>query len=76
MQSSKGMIKFIRALKLTNRMQGRIHKNIVNAYIKCDGIPIIWKKHDLKIVHDEGYKYNQHCCMRYIHDFTSCNGCF
>ena len=56
MQSSKGMIKFIRALELTIR--------------------ILWKKHYLKVVHDEGYKYNEHCCMRYFHDFTSCIGCF
>ena len=44
-QSSKGMIKFIRALELTNRMKGRNHKNIVNSYLKCDNVPIIWKKH-------------------------------
>ena len=69
------MIKFIRALDLTIRIQGRIHKSIVNAYLKCDGIPILWKKTLLKKSHDEVYKYNQPC-MRYVHDFTSCNGCF
>ena len=75
-QSSKGMIKFIRALELTIRIRGRIHKNKINAYLKCAGIPIIWRKHYLKMAHDEGYKYNQHCRMRYVHDFTCCKGCF
>ena len=45
MQLSKGMIKFTRALELTNRIHGRIQKNVVNAYLKCDNIPILWKKH-------------------------------
>ena len=34
MQSSKGMINFIRAFELTIIIQGRIQKNIVNAYLK------------------------------------------
>ena len=75
-QSPKGMVKFIRALGLTIGIQGRIHENNVNAYLNCDGIPTLWKKHYLKMVYDEGYKYNQHCRMRYVHDFTGCNGCF
>ena len=73
--SSKGVIKFIRALELTIRLQGRIHKN-VNASLNCDGIPILWIKQNLKMAHDEGYKYNQYCRIRYVHHFTSCNGCF
>ena len=54
MQSSEGMIKFIRALELTITIQERIHKNFVNAYLKCDGIPILWKRYYSKMVHDEG----------------------
>ena len=61
---SKGTIKIIKALELTIRVPGRIQKNIVNAYLKCDGLPILWKKQYLKMAHDEGYKYNQHCRMR------------
>ena len=72
----KGLIKFIRALELTIRIQGRVHKNIVNVYSKSDGIPILWKKHYLKITHDRYYKHNQRRRMRYVHDFTRCNGCF
>ena len=58
------MIKFNKALELTIRIQGRIHKIIVNDYSKSDDTPIIWKKHYLKMAHDEGYKYNQHCRKR------------
>ena len=52
MQLSKGMYNFIRPLELTIIMQGRIHKNLVNAYLKCDNTPIFWKKYFLKIAHD------------------------
>ena len=74
MQSSKGMCNFIRVIQLRNIIQGRIYKNGLNTYLGCSNIPIIWKKHHLKLVHDEGYKHNQHCCERYFHDFKSCNG--
>ena len=33
MQSSKGMIKFIRSLELTIRIQGRVYKIIVDAFL-------------------------------------------
>ena len=79
MQSSKVVNKFIRALKLTIIIQGRICKNVVNAYIKCDNIPILWKKCFLEIAHDRSCEYNQHCRERHFHNFTSCksiiNGC-
>ena len=54
MQSSKWMTKNIRALELTKRIQGRTQKNYVNAYLNCDGIRLIWKKHYFKMAHDEG----------------------
>ena len=76
MHSPKGMIKFIRALELTIIIQGRIQKNTVNVYLKCDGIPILWKKHYSQIVHDRYYKHNLHCRESHFHDFTKCNGCF
>ena len=44
-QSFKGMFNFNRVLKLTIVIEGKIQKNIVNVYSKCDIIPIIWKKH-------------------------------
>ena len=76
MQSSIGMNEFIRALKLIIKIQGKIHKNIVNVHLKCDGIPIIWKKHYSKVVHDRFHKHNLHCLESHFHDFTKCNGCF
>ena len=61
LQSTKGMIKFIRALELTIRIQGKVHKNIINAYVNCDNVPILWKKHYAKIKHDRYDKHNQLC---------------
>ena len=75
MQSCKGMIKFIRALELKIIIQGKLHENVVNVYLKCDGIPLLWKKHYSKITHDRYYKHNQHCRESHFHDFTNCNGC-
>ena len=34
MQLSKGMIMFIRVFELTIRIHGKVHKNIINAYLK------------------------------------------
>ena len=76
MQSSKGMIIFIRVIKLKIVIKGRIYKNGLNVILGCSNIPILWKKHYLKMVHDEGYKQNQHCPERHFHDFNSCKGCF
>ena len=76
MQSAKEMIKFIRALELTIIIQERIHKNIVNAYVNCDNVPILWKKHYARIRHDRYDKHNQHCRESHFLDFTKCNGCF
>ena len=39
MQSSSGFMKFIRAIELIIIIQGRLYKNVVNAYSKCDNIP-------------------------------------
>ena len=76
MQSSKGMTKFIRALELTIRIQGKFRKNIVNVFLKCDGIPILWKKHYSKIVHDRYYKHNLHRRESHFQVFSKCKGCF
>ena len=76
MQSSKGMIKFIRALELTIRIEGRLHKKNINAYLICDDLPILWKKHYSKIAHDTYYKHTQHCSESYFHDFIKRNGSF
>ena len=76
MQSSEGMIKFIRALELTIRIEGRIQKNFVSAFINYDNVPILCKKHYARIGHDRYYKHNQHYRESNIHDFTKCNGCF
>ena len=40
MQPSAGFMKFIRAIELIIIIQGRIYTNVVNAYLKCDNVPI------------------------------------
>ena len=58
MQSSKGMIKFIRVLKvveLTIIIQGRIVKIVIDVYLKCDNIlyygkNFSQKSHTIKII--------------------------
>ena len=52
MQSSKGMNETIKALELTIRIEGRIHKNTVNAYMNCDKVQILWKRQYARIGHD------------------------
>ena len=52
MHLSKGMYDFIRAHKWTLITQRRNYKNVVNAYLKCDKIPVLWKNFSLKIGHD------------------------
>ena len=42
------MYKFIRLIELKIIIQGRISKNDVNAYLKCDNVPILWKKYFVK----------------------------
>ena len=44
MQWLKGMKKFISVPELTIKIQGRNYKNVVNAYLKSDNIPILWGK--------------------------------
>ena len=72
MQSSKGRIKLNIALELTITIQRRIHKNIVDAYMNCDNVPISRKKHYARIRHDRYYKHNQYCRESYFHNFTNC----
>ena len=76
LQSSKGIIKFISALELIIRIQGKICKNVVNAYAICDNVPIIWKKHYVKIRHDRYGKHNQLCRENHFHNFANFNGCY
>ena len=75
MQSTEGMIEFVRAFELTIRTQGRIHKKIVKVYLRCDRDPILWKKRYSKIAHDRYYKHNLHCRESCFHNFIRCNGC-
>ena len=60
---------------MTIVIQGKLYKNVVNAYLNCDNLPILRKFFFVKIAQDGGCEYYQHCRERHFHDFTSCNGC-
>ena len=42
----------IRGLYLIITIHGRIYKNVENMFLRCDNIPILWKKVFLKIAND------------------------
>ena len=49
MQSIAGSIKFIRVVDLKIIISGKIHRNAENLYLRCENIPILWKKYYVKI---------------------------
>ena len=44
MQSSKGMIKFIRVIELKVIIKERIYKDILDHFLECENNPFLWKK--------------------------------
>ena len=44
MQSSKGIFKFIRIVQLKIIIEGKIYKNLTDIYLRCENIPILWRK--------------------------------
>ena len=43
-QSSKGMIEFIRVIGLKIIVKGRTYKDVLYHYLECENNPILWKK--------------------------------
>ena len=75
MQSSAGFMTFIGAVELIKTTQGRIYKIVVNAYIKCDNVPILWKIFFVQIANGRGCVANrfiQRCRERDICNFNGC----
>ena len=74
MQSSKGMIKFVRRSELKIVIKGKIFKDVLDHFLKCENNPILWKKFLMKIVNDRPKKFIQHCRERhfcYFDDYKS-----
>ena len=44
MQSSNGMIKFIRVIELKTIIKGRIYKDILDHFLEGENVPVLWKK--------------------------------
>ena len=67
MQSSEGLIKLIKIIETKNITIGAIHKNVLDLYLKSENIPVMWKKHYMKIANDRNGQYvrrkksKQHC---------------
>ena len=72
MQSSKGVFKFIRALDFIIIIHGIFYKNVENMYLRCDIIPIFWRKTLLKIGNDREFVSNRFildCRERHFFNF-------
>ena len=72
MQSSAGFLKFISAIELIIIIPGRIYKNVVNACLKCDNVPVLRKKYTVKIANDRKCvtsRFIQDCRERHFHNF-------
>ena len=78
MQSSKGVYKLIRPVGLVIRIEGRIYNKVLNAFLRCDINPILWRKFFRKIANGRNNVYsgpntfNKHRRERQFHNFNSC----
>ena len=52
MQKSKGDIKLMRVIQVKIIIEGEIHSNKLDIYLKSGCMPILWRKNFLKVVND------------------------
>ena len=64
---SNGRYEYFKIDKFTNLMEGSISKDVANTYMKCDKIPLLWRKFFLNFANNRDcvYKY----CKRPFNDF-------
>ena len=71
MQSSKGMIKFIKVIQVKIIIEGKIYNNIIDICFKSGCMPMFWKKFYIKIINernDKAQRFLQNCCEKnYCH---------
>ena len=58
--ASQGRYELIKTNKLSILIEGRIYKNVINTYMKCDNIPFLWRKFFLNIANNRDY-VNKYC---------------
>ena len=58
MIASQGRYENIKVNKLIIIIEGNISKIIINTYMKCNNIPLLWRKFFLKIANNKHYLYN------------------
>ena len=59
MQTSKGMLKFIRIIELKIIIEGVKNENVLNLHLKSENIPIIWKKIFIKFTNNRNNQFIQ-----------------
>ena len=81
--ASQGRYEIIKPNKLIILIEGSIYKNVINTYMKCNNIPILWRKLFLKIANNKDYSYkfcnrqfnrfHQHCREWYFYKLMKNN---
>ena len=69
-QSSKGMIKLIKVIRVKIIIKGRLNNNMMDIYFKSGIMPILWRKSYVKVVNDRRNLYNRpqnYCEKHYCH---------
>ena len=56
MQSSKSICKFNRIIQLKIIIEGKIYKNLTDIYLRCENIPILWRKIFVRIANERDHK--------------------
>ena len=67
MQSSEGMIKFLRITQVKIKIQGKNYNNITDIYFKSGCMPVLWKKFYVK---NRPQKFIQNCCEKHYCHFN------
>ena len=64
MQSSNGICKFIRIFHLKSLIEGKISENLTDFYLRCENIPILWKKFFVRIANERANRIKS-CSEQY-----------
>ena len=71
--ASQGRYDFIKINKNIILIEGSNSKNVINTYMNCNNIPLLWRKLFLSIANNKHYVYNS--CNRPFNGFTRhCRG--
>ena len=73
----------IKVTNLSILIEGEVYKNASNTYIKCNKIPILWRKFFLNFANNRDYvniycnrppnRFDKYCRDMYLHNFLRNN---